>query len=93
MGLPDLLGLCTWILHHVPDFHLTFEWKANVCVESMSLVLTPDSHALNGFHFIVCVSREHMCLSASALASFVLSPLQASSQDLLVLLQPGLVHS
>ena len=29
---------------------------------------------LMGFHFNVCVSREHMCLSASAVASFALSP-------------------
>ena len=64
MGLPDLFGLCTWFTP-CSRLSLTSELKANVCSESLSLVLNPDSHAFSGFHFIVCVSREHMSLSAS----------------------------
>ena len=36
--------------HHVPDFPCHLSGK-RMCVESMSLVLTPDSHAFNVFHF------------------------------------------
>ena len=55
------LGLCTWFTS-CSRLSLTSEWKANVCVESMSLVLNPDSHAFNGFHFNVCVSsQESIC--------------------------------
>ena len=57
---------CVLGSHHVPDFPCHLSGK-RMCVESMSLVLTPDSHAFNVFISIcVCVSREHMCLSASA---------------------------
>ena len=37
-----------------------------MCVESMGLVLTPDSHAFNVFHYNVCVKRafvpECLCI-------------------------------
>ena len=82
---------CVLGSRHVPDFPCHLSGK-RVCVESMSLQLQTRMH-LMVFHFRACVSREHMCLSASALASVVLSPFQASLQDLLVPLRPGLVHS
>ena len=53
---------CVLGSHHVPDLS-----GKRMCVESMSLVITPDSHAFNVFiSKCVCVSREHTCLSASA---------------------------
>ena len=51
---------CVLESHHVPDFPCHLSGK-RMCVESMSLVITPDTHAFNVFISIcVCVKRAYV---------------------------------
>ena len=50
---------CVLGSHHVPDFPCHLSGK-RMCVESMSLVITADSHAFNVFHVNVCVKRAYV---------------------------------
>ena len=47
--------------HHVPVLPCHLSGK-RMCVESMSLVLTPDSHAFNVFSLNLCVCVKRACV-------------------------------
>ena len=66
-----------------------------MCGESLSLVINPDSHAFNGFHFSVCVKRAYVpeCFCIGQLCAIAIFRLHHNMTRQLVPLRPGLAHS